>query len=162
MTVELIPITEEELTARTAVLVPAYAADLRRARAMSEAESVAEAELQLRELLPAGIRTDGMLFFTAVAEGQVVGWIWLCLPGHFGRPAMAWIYDVEVDAPHRGRGYGRAILTAAEAELSRLGVTRVGLNVFGDNTVALRLYQGLGYEVMSQQMAKVLAPPPTP
>jgi ribosomal protein S18 acetylase RimI-like enzyme len=37
-------------------------------------------------------------------------------------------------------------------------VHRVGLNVFGTNQTAIRLYESLGYEVLSQQMAKRLTP----
>jgi ribosomal protein S18 acetylase RimI-like enzyme len=72
----------------------------------------------------------------------------------------AWIYNIEVAAEHRGKGYGRAVILAAEKELARLGVTRLGLNVFGDNTVAIHLYQSLGFHITSQQMAKSITPDP--
>jgi len=68
----------------------------------------------------------------------------------------AWVYNVEVDATERGKGYGRAILLAAEEELVRRGVTRLALNVFADNTVALRLYEDLGFRTTAQQMIKQL------
>jgi len=47
-------------------------------------------------------------------------------------------------------------MRAAEEELVHRGVTKLGLNVFGGNTTAIRLYESLGYEVISQQMSKPL------
>ena len=61
-----------------------------------------------------------------------------------------------MDAVHRGAGYGRALLTAAEEELRHRGAPAVGLNVFGHNQVAVRLYTSSGYRVTSQQMLKEL------
>ena len=59
----------------------------------------------------------------------------------------------------RGKGYGRALLRAAERETARHGVRTIGLNVFGPNTVARNLYESAGYEVASLQMHKELPPP---
>jgi hypothetical protein len=42
-------------------------------------------------------------------------------------------------------------LDAAEAARER-GATHLGLNVFGDNTGAIALYQALGYTVTAQRM----------
>ena len=68
--------------------------------------------------------------------------------------AMAWVYDVEVDEAFRGRGYGRQTMLLAEREARARGMTSIGLNVHGKNTVALSLYDSLGYEVTTQQMKK--------
>lgn len=59
-------------------------------------------------------------------------------------------------AAHRGGGYGRALLAAAEEELRHRGAPAVGLNVVGHNEVALRLYASSGYRVTSPQMLKEL------
>ena len=89
--------------------------------------------------------------------GDRVGLVWLALRRKpDGSLTPAWIYDIEVDAVHRGAGYGRALLTAAEEELRHRGAPAVGLNVFGHNQVALRLYTSSGYRVTSQQMLKEL------
>jgi ribosomal protein S18 acetylase RimI-like enzyme len=112
----------------------------------------------MAELLPHGAATDGMLLYIAEADGAAVGWIWISLPTAPERPDTAWIYNVEIDAQHRGKGYGRAVMRAAEEELARLGVPRLGLNVFGFNTVARRLYESLGFQVTSQQMTKPVTP----
>jgi ribosomal protein S18 acetylase RimI-like enzyme len=54
--------------------------------------------------------------------------------------------------------YGRALLSAVEAEAARLGLTRIGLHVFGHNRVAIRFYETSGYVVTNLVMAKDLTP----
>jgi ribosomal protein S18 acetylase RimI-like enzyme len=112
---------------------------------------------EFEQLLPAGVATDDMLLFMAEGPGgEVVGSVWLSLKTPRGGDEYAWIYAIEVAADHRGKGYGRALLTAAEAELRSRGVPAVGLNVFGPNVVAQRLYASAGYELTSQEMRKAL------
>jgi ribosomal protein S18 acetylase RimI-like enzyme len=48
------------------------------------------------------------------------------------------------------------MITAAEADLIARGIPRLGLNVFGDNDAARRLYQRLGFEVTAQQYGRSL------
>jgi GNAT superfamily N-acetyltransferase len=152
------PTTREELAARTAALIESYAQDLSRAGRYSGEDARTESARQLAELLPDGIRTADMLFFTAEVDGDPVGWIWLCLPSAANRRTAAWVNDVLIEPEHRGKGYGRAIMTAAEAEVAARGVDRIALNVFAHNTPARTLYESLGYEVTAQQMAKTLSP----
>ena len=76
------------------------------------------------------------------------------LPSAANGRDTAWVHEVLVDAGERGKGYGRAIMRAAEQELARRGVTRMALNVFAANTAAIQLYESLGYRVTAQQMAK--------
>ena len=71
---------------------------------------------------------------------------------------MLFIYDVEIDEAHRGKGYGRAAMELAEQEANALGIGRIELNVFGGNDVARRLYLSVGYVETSVQMAKDLDP----
>src|SRR5436309_274134 len=90
---------------------------------------------------------------------QVVGW--LLVAGAAGRLSSTdngrdagWVYEMLVDAGERNKGYGRAIMRAAEEEVIRRGVTRMALNVFTGNTAAFQLYESLGYRVAAQQMVK--------
>jgi len=71
-------------------------------------------------------------------------------------PTMAWIYDITVDEDERGKGWGRAIMHAFEAEARARGFARAGLNVYGDNHVARRLYESLGYVETARQLHKEL------
>lgn len=46
----------------------------------------------------------------------------------------------------RGRGLGRLVTAAVTAELVRLGLETIALNVSQQNTTALHVYEALGYE----------------
>jgi ribosomal protein S18 acetylase RimI-like enzyme len=85
----------------------------------------------------------------------VVGLVWVGRAP--GKRVGWWIYDVEVVPGQRGRGYGRALLKAAEREARRGGGDSIGLNVFGANNVARGLYESSGYQVASIQMRKRFA-----
>jgi ribosomal protein S18 acetylase RimI-like enzyme len=89
------------------------------------------------------------------AAGEVVGLVWVG-PAPAGRAGW-WIYDIEVVPAHRGRGYGRALLEAAEREAQRRGGDSIGLNVFSGNDVALGMYESSGYQVAAIQMQKRFA-----
>lgn len=102
-----------------------------------------------------GLGTRGQLVFRLLAGKAPVGWLWIALPGP-DDPAMAWVYDVAVDSACRGRGYGRQAMLLAEREARAHGMTSIGLNVHGQNKVAISLYDSLGYEVTAQQMKKTL------
>ena len=144
--------TQSEFEQYVARAVPAYAAEKAAAGIHSAQDAERLASEEIEGLVPDGLATPGQLLFTAVDEGTAVGILWLALPTQ-GRP-QAWIYDIEVAEAHRGKGYGRAIMLAAERELAARGVHELGLNVFGQNTAAIRLYENLGYAVTAQQMSK--------
>ncbi|WP_432987194.1 GNAT family N-acetyltransferase [Dactylosporangium sp. CA-233914] len=149
------PMTQDELDARLPVLQRDYAQDEVRAGRDRPETVHANVAALLARLLPDGVGTDGQLLFTGVdEEGAAVGYIWLALPTE-ARP-QAWVYDIQVDPGHRRHGYGRALMLAAEDVLRERGITSLGLNVFGVNTGARRLYESLGFQTMAIQMAKDL------
>jgi ribosomal protein S18 acetylase RimI-like enzyme len=65
------------------------------------------------------------------------------LVGHDGH--RGWVYYVAVDPDHRHKGYGRAIMDAAEQWLRARGIEKLQLLVRGDNTEVHAFYQSLGY-----------------
>jgi ribosomal protein S18 acetylase RimI-like enzyme len=85
-----------------------------------------------------------------------VGQVWLGMTHPRDTPGCAFLYDIEVAEAHRGAGHGRALLAAAEEAVRARGASSLELNVFGDNTRAIRLYQTAGYHVVTQQMRKAL------
>jgi ribosomal protein S18 acetylase RimI-like enzyme len=89
------------------------------------------------------------------AAGAVVGRVWVALqwPGKIGA-----ICQIEVVAEQRGKGYGRALLRAAEEATAAEGVEAIGLNVFGENTVARSLYASSGYGSPRCRCASSCAP----
>jgi ribosomal protein S18 acetylase RimI-like enzyme len=152
-TVELRPIGDEEFAGYRERAVPAYADELVRARGADRDAAIRSAE----ETFPAdlaAVAAEGQWMFRVVHAGVDVGWLWIA-PAPLGGDGL-YVYDVEVDEPHRGRGLGRATMLAAEDFARRQGHDRIGLNVFGWNHRAESLYRSLGYEVMATQMRKTL------
>ena len=123
---------------------------------MSQADAWAKATADTARSFHAGYATPGQLVFRLMAAGQSVGWLWLAVPGPERDRLMAWVYNIEVEPAFRGRGYGRAAMILAEDEARSRGMTSLGLNVHGQNTVARSLYDSLGYDVMALQMKKPL------
>jgi ribosomal protein S18 acetylase RimI-like enzyme len=156
MTVTLRPMTSSEFDSVVDSAFAGYFAE-RVATGQTRQEDVAaETRRQREQYLPDGVATERMLLYIGEADRERIGWIWLALPGVANHPDTAWVYNVVVDAAHRGKGYGRGLMLAAERELVERGVSRLGLNVFGTNKTAIRLYERLGYQVLTQQMTKPL------
>jgi ribosomal protein S18 acetylase RimI-like enzyme len=72
-----------------------------------------------------------------------------------------WLHYVAVAADRRGAGIGRALVAHAEAWLARRqGVTKVNLQVRGDNAAVIGFYRRLGYATEDRaSLGKRLAPP---
>ncbi|MDG9727209.1 GNAT family N-acetyltransferase [Streptomyces sp. DH41] len=109
-------------------------------RGVPEAEAYAKARSDHETLLPQGLDTENMMFSVLEHEGTRVGVLWLAL-----WQEQAYVFDVEADAAHRGRGHGRTLMLLAEAQAIAAGRPLIGLNVFAGNTPAERLYESLGY-----------------
>jgi ribosomal protein S18 acetylase RimI-like enzyme len=109
---------------------------------------------QFADLLKDGPATEGHLLWSVVRDGgEVVGNLWVHVDAAERR---AFIYDVTIGEQHRGQGYGRHTLELLEEEMRPRGVTRIGLNVFGDNAVARHLYEKQGYRTTSTHLEKKL------
>ncbi|MEU6480277.1 GNAT family N-acetyltransferase [Streptomyces sp. NPDC047017] len=118
---------------------------------MSGEAAHAKARRDHEQLLPQGPDTENTLFSVVEHEGTRVGHLWLAL-----RADDAFVFDVEADAAHRGRGHGRTLMLLAEAQAIAAGRRVLGLNVFAGNTPAERLYASLGYETRRYALHKPL------
>jgi ribosomal protein S18 acetylase RimI-like enzyme len=65
------------------------------------------------------------------------------LAGHDGH--RGWVYYLAVDPEHRHKGYGRAMMDAAEGWLRGHGIEKLQLLVRPDNSQVKEFYQSLGY-----------------
>jgi len=63
--------------------------------------------------------------------------------GHDGH--RGWVYYVATDPDRRAKGYGRAIMNAAEDWLRATGIAKLQLMVRRDNAMAGAFYQSIGY-----------------
>ena len=136
--------------------VRGYAADKVRVGTWEAEGSEARSEREFAALLPEGLATPGHDLRSIVNEaGDVVGMIWFG-PLHDAGSGTCFIWDIEILAEARGRGYGRAALVALEPIARDLGYDAIGLHVFGDNEVARNLYRSSGYAETDVMMKKPL------
>ncbi len=132
-----------------------YAELIASSGALSPEGAREKARRDTERMFPAGVNSPGQLLFRVLAGDEPVGTLWLGVPGP-DDPLMAWVYDIVIEPACRGRGYGRSAMLLAEAEARARGMTSIGLNVHGQNTVARGLYDSLGYEITALQMKKPL------
>jgi ribosomal protein S18 acetylase RimI-like enzyme len=111
----------------------------------------------LESALPRGPRTEGhrISIVEDAATGERVGYTWWAERDLDAGPA-AWIYDVYIDEPHRGRGFGRGLMEAVEAQVREAGLARMELHVWVDNDPATSLYRSLGCVPAGMEMFKQL------
>jgi GNAT superfamily N-acetyltransferase len=147
--------TPESFLRFRARLVREYAADKVTAGNWPAEGSLQRSEAEMQETLPDGLVTAGHWLWTIEDEtGQDVGDMWV---GPNSRdPESIYIYDIEVRPDARGRGIGQGAMEALEAWARGEGYPRIGLQVFGSNDVARRLYQRLGYVETNVLMQKAI------
>jgi ribosomal protein S18 acetylase RimI-like enzyme len=152
MSVRLRPMTQTEYDAWLPEAMAGYAADIERAGGPADAAQ-AKAERDFPALLPDGLASEGQSLYTVEDGGEAVGVLWVAeRENDFG--TSLFVYDVQIDEAHRGRGLGKAAMVLAEEEARRRGITQVSLNVFGGNDVARNLYRSLGYDETAVFMMK--------
>ncbi len=156
MTTSLRPLSAEEIAGYVPRLSAAYAAELHEHLHLNVEAAAAQAENSAAGAFPGGaVAAGNWLFAVEDGEGTQVGILWLGEPSD-GEADSLWVYDIEIDPEHRGRGLGRDTMLLAEEEARRLGRTRIKLSVFARNAVARALYLSLGFEEMAIQMSKAV------
>lgn len=145
------PMTADRYPRFAAESEAGFAHDLAASGRYTPEEAAAESHRQMLLELPDGLETEGQELFTASVGGVEVGILWFGMRIRDGRP-HAFILDVEVAADQRRKGYGRALMQAAEREARRLGAGSIGLHVFGFNAGAIDLYEQLGYRRVEESL----------
>ena len=118
---------------------------------MTPEQAGAKVERDVAHVLPEGLGTPNIWIWAVEQDGRVVGTVFLGF-----REGGAWLYDITIAEAERGKGYGRAAMTALEDEVRALGYDTIGLNVWGGNDVARGLYRSLGWAEESVHMRKKL------
>jgi GNAT superfamily N-acetyltransferase len=156
MTLVLRSMRDDELPAYIERSRKAYAAELAAQAGYSKEDAERKAEEDWARILPDAKRPEGNYVFAVEDEaGDQVGHLyWAERNGEEGR--IAFVYDVEVYDPYRGRGYGRQTMKLLEDDVRAQGITKISLTVFGGNEVARRLYASLGYAERSIFMSKTI------
>ena len=148
MALQLRPTEDEEFEAWLPLLREDYAQDLVRDYGMSADKAWAQAGAEID-----GRRPAGHSVFVIEVDGEPVGHLWLVERRDAYEPTLS-VYDIDVDEPYRGRGYGKAAMVFAEEEARRRGLTRIALHVGARNDVARNLYRSLGFEENEVAMSK--------
>ena len=145
------PMTQDEYATYRERSEREYADEMAAAGQLDAQGAAERAAEEFGRLLPDGLASPRMHLWTAEVDGEPVALGWIELRE---RPTgtSAWVFDVRVEESRRGEGLGRELMEALHAAARDLGATTVGLNVFGHNTAARRLYESLGYQVTAQQM----------
>ena len=80
----------------------------------------------------------------AMSEGELIGW---CDITALDRPVFAHIgsLGMGVLAPYRGKGVGKALISAALQKARAKGLTRIELTVRENNKAAIALYKKFGF-----------------
>jgi ribosomal protein S18 acetylase RimI-like enzyme len=141
--VRLVPFTDDDYSAFSAASIETYAEEIFKAGGFATPEIAhADAVRQYAELLPDGLASAGQHLWAAHDGERRVGLLWI-----FVEDAWSYIYDIEMLAEVRGQGYGSEVLALGAAAARDLGATHLGLNVFGHNADARRLYERSGFAV---------------
>ena len=150
MALQLRPMKNGEFAAWLPVLREDYAQDLIRDYGMSADQAKARAVAEID-----GRRPAGHSVFVIEVDGDTVGHLWLVERHDAFEPTLV-VYDVDVDEPYRGRGYGRAAMDFTEEEARRRGLARIALHVGARNDVARNLYRSLGFEENEVAMSRLI------
>ena len=148
--VRLEPMTEEQYRPWRAEAEAHYARSVATSGESAE-DAARRAADTYAQLLPDGFATPGNHFWYAYDGDRRVGFLWIKVTRE-----AAFVHNVAVEPDLRRRGYGRAIMLAAERWCRENALTRIGLHVFAHNTGARALYEQLGFAETGRNMAKDL------
>ncbi len=86
------------------------------------------------------LTTQPELFFVGETGGRLVATVMAGYDGHRG-----WVNYLAVDPLYRKSGFGRALMSRAEAALEERGCPKLNLQVRSGNTAVLAFYERIGY-----------------
>ena len=157
MPVQLVPMIEDDYKAFLEYAIQVYAEENVRAGYWTSAEAVERSRQDHERLLPQGLSTPDHHLYTIFdpAAQLKVGILWLAVDRR-RTPLSGFIYDIEIQEAYRHQGYGRQAMLALEDIARELGCSTLMLHVFAHNGAARSLYEQIGYQTTSLNMAKVL------
>lgn len=153
---KLRPMTEPEYQKWREESRENYAAEKEKS-GLSRADAIAEMEKSFARHLPEGRLTKNHHLYSVVgSDDQPVAMVWWGLNSN-GSELAPWIFDIVVDPAQRGKGLGRLTMQLAETDVKAKGFRKLGLHVFGHNSVAHGLYKSLGFRETNIVMWKDFA-----
>jgi ribosomal protein S18 acetylase RimI-like enzyme len=157
MTLRLRPLRDDEVPEFIETLRAGYEQSLVADASMSAAEAEEKAASDHAVLFPEGRpQADHHLYIVERETGEPVGHLFWAKRSFPGSGPRAFLYDVYIDEPFRGRGFGRQAMALLEEEVRAAGLPGLDLNVWGGNDLARSLYRKLGFEERAIFMSKEL------
>ena len=140
------PMTAEEYASYKAWVVEDYAREIASNQRISMEEARASSLRDIERALGQGLATPNhFLYHILRVEGAIetrLGYLWIEVDPQKKR---CFIFDIFLQPEFRRQGWGRQVLELLETQMKQQGIRRIGLHVFGNNTIAQDLYRKLGY-----------------
>lgn len=152
---ELKPMTDQDYEFWSLRSRMNYAQSKMKANGTPRDEAVKAANAEFERHLTAGRETKDNFLYSGFSDDGRVGFVWIQLRG-IGSRRRAYVCDIVVEPDQRGKGFGKQIMLAVEKLMPDLGVSKIGLHVFGYNEAAIALYKSLGYITTDLEMEKTL------
>jgi len=153
----LVPMLQEVFATYLESAIAGYADDNVASGRWPAEGALARSRTDFENSLPQGLATPDNFLFEIKSElgGPTVGFLWFAVVEKNGIRS-AFIFDVEVKPEFRRQGHARAAFQAVEPIVRGLGLSSIGLHVFGHNPEAQALYNSLGYGITGINMLKAL------
>ncbi len=137
--------TQEQFDIFLAESIPSYARAKSSDEGYSYKDALELAKQTFSDLLPDGLDTKDHYLYLLEVDGVIVGNLWLCKRVSPSGEKFLFIYDIEIKQEFRGKGYSKSALHLTQEKACDLGVSSIGLHVFGSNEIARNLYKGFGF-----------------
>jgi len=152
---KLVPMSEPGFRKYLETAVQEYAQAHVKAGDCEPEDALRLAQADYDGLLPDGISTRGHHLFSIVRGDAPIGMAWFQFRERDGRKSI-YLFDFQIDAAERGKGYGTQALQRIEELARSMGAERMSLNVMGWNDGARRLYERVGFAIAGIGMTKKL------
>jgi ribosomal protein S18 acetylase RimI-like enzyme len=157
MTVRLRPLRDDEVRGFLDALHEEYVQELVEDASLSWEEAEEKATSDHAALFPGGNpQPDHHMYVVEPETGEPVGHVFWAKRQAPGSAWRGFLYQLYIDEPFRGRGFGRQAMELLEAEVRAEGLPGIDLNVWGGNELARSLYRKLGFEERAIFMSKEL------
>lgn len=152
MPITFLPLPAEQFSSWMKRSTAEYIADLL-ASGVTDGKAREDAHTTMTRAFPYGLpsATNAVFTLESPALGNV-GYLWIGCDSS-GDPTSWWVWDIVIEAGHRGHGLGRQAMVLAEKYARSHGAQTLGLNVFGFNRAA-RTLRIIGLRNYQRQNAK--------
>ena len=144
--------TEKEYSLYYKELADRYIKELLSSGASDEENVKEMAEATIKRSLPKGYKSKGQYLFNVYKDNENVGYVWY--GDRKGKDKEAFIYDLMIYEDYRNNGYGKEAIGLVEKHAKEKKYETISLHVFGQNEIAVKLYESLNYKPFSIHMSK--------